>query len=60
MRLGAVVVGHAEIKGQEVTSLPPTALLSLAEGESVKPETVTAGIDSLAEGKSVKHQTEVE
>jgi RND family efflux transporter MFP subunit len=110
MRLGAVVVGHAEIKGQEVTSLPPTALLqsgdgpqvwvvaddgkvqrrtvellkfdansvvisrglaagekvvtaginSLAEGESVKPETETGGIDSLAEGKSVKPQTEVE
>jgi RND family efflux transporter MFP subunit len=110
MRLGAVVVGHAEIQGQEVTSLPPTALLqsgdepqvwvvaddgkvqrrtvellkfdansvvikrglapgekvvtaginSLAEGESVKPETETAGINSLAEGKSVKPQTEVE
>ena len=110
MRLGAVVVGEAEIQGQEVTSLPPTALLqsgdgpqvwvvaddgkvqrrtvellkfdansvvisrglapgekvvtaginSLAEGESVKPETETAGVNSLAEGKSVKPQTEVE
>ena len=33
---------------------------SLAEGESVKPETETAGVNSLAEGKSVKPQTEVE
>jgi len=108
MRLGAVVVGHAEIPGQEkVVSLPPSALLqsgnepqvwvvgedgkvhrrsvqliefdansvvinrglasgekvvtaginSLAEGDSVKPETEG---NSLAEGKSVKSQTEVE
>ena len=111
MRLGAVVVGRAEIPGQEeVVSLPPTALLqsgdgpqvwvvgndgkvhrrlvqlvefdansvvisrglapgekvvtaginSLAEGESVKPETEAASTNSLAEGKSVKPQTEVE
>jgi RND family efflux transporter MFP subunit len=110
MRLGAVVVGHAEIQGQEVASLPPTALLqsgdapqvwvvgddgkvhrravqllrfdansivisrglsagekvvtaginSLAEGESVKPETEAAGVNSLAESKSVKPETEVE
>ena len=110
MRLGAVVVGHAETEGQVVTSLPPTALLqsgdgpqvwvvgedgkvhrraiqllefdansvvisrglspgekvvtaginSLAEGESVKPETEAAGVNSLAEGKSVKPETEVE
>ena len=110
MRLGAVVVGHSEIRGQEVASLPPTALLqsgdapqvwvvggdgkvhrravqllkfdadsvmisgglsagekvvtaginSLAEGESVKPETETAGIGSLGEGKSVNAETEVE
>jgi RND family efflux transporter MFP subunit len=110
MRLGAVVVGHAEIQGQEVASLPPSALLqsgdgpqvwvvgddgkvhrrpvqllefdansvaisrglsrgekvvtaginSLAEGESVKPETETAGINSLAEDGSVKAETEVQ
>jgi RND family efflux transporter MFP subunit len=110
MRLGAVVVGHAEIQGQEVASLPPTALLqsgdapqvwvvgddgkvhrravqllrfdansivisrglsagekvvtaginSLAEGESVKPETEAAGVNSLAESKSVNPETEVE
>ena len=110
MRLGAVVVGRAETEGQEVTSLPPTALLqsgdepqvwvvgedgkvhrrtvqllefdansvvisrglspgekvvtaginSLAEGESVKPETEAAGVNSLAEGESVKPETEVE
>ena len=110
MRLGAVVVGRAEIQGQEVASFPPTALLqsgdgpqvwvvgddgkvhrrpvellefdansvvisrglapgekvvtaginSLAEGESVKPETEAAGINSLAGGESVKPQTEVE
>jgi RND family efflux transporter MFP subunit len=110
MRLGAVVVGRAETQGQEVASLPPTALLqsgdepqvwvvgddgkvrrravqllkfdansivisrglsagekvvtaginSLAEGESVKPETEAAGVNSLAEGKSVKPETEVE
>jgi RND family efflux transporter MFP subunit len=110
MRLGAVVVGHAETEGQVVTSLPPTALLqsgdgpqvwvvgedgkvhrraiqllefdansvvisrglspgekvvtaginSLAEGESVKPETEAAGVNLLAEGKSVKPDTEVE
>ena len=110
MRLGAVVVGRAEIQGQEVVSLPPTALLqsgdgpqvwvvgedgkvhrrpvellefdadfvvisrglspgekvvtaginSLAEGESVKPDTEGAGINSLAEGKSMKSETEVE
>jgi RND family efflux transporter MFP subunit len=108
MRLGAVVVGRAEISDQEkVVSLPPSALLqsgdgpqvwvvgddgkvhrrdvqllkfdadsvvisrglaagekvvtaginSLAEGESVKPETEG---NSLAEGKSMKPQTEVE
>ena len=108
MRLGAVVVGHAEIPGkEEVVSVPPTALLqsgngpqvwvvgedgkvhrrsvqlvefdansvvisrglasgekvvtaginSLAEGDSVKPETEG---NSLAEGKSMKPQTEVE
>jgi RND family efflux transporter MFP subunit len=110
MRLGAVVVGQAEIQGEEVVSLPPTALLqsgdgpqvwvvgedgkvnrrsvqlqkfdadsvvisgglsagekvvtaginSLAEGQSVKPETEAAGINSLAEGKFAKSQTEVE
>jgi multidrug efflux pump subunit AcrA (membrane-fusion protein) len=104
------VVGHAEIQGQEVASLPPTALLqsgdapqvwvvgddgkvhrrafqllrfdansivisrglsagekvvtaginSLAEGESVKPETEAAGVNSLAESKSVNPETEVE
>lgn len=108
MRLGAVVVGRAEIPGQEVVSLPPAALLqsgdgpqvwvvgddgkvrrrpvellqfdansvvigrglsagdkvvtaginSLAEGESVKPETEAGGINSLAEGESVKSETE--
>lgn len=35
MRLGAVVVGHAEIQGQEVTSLPPTALLQSGDGPQV-------------------------
>ncbi len=110
MRLSAVVVGRAEIQGQEVTVLPPTALLqlgdgpqvwvvgddgkvhrrpvqllkfdansvvisrglapgekvvtaginSLAEGETVKPETEAAGINSLVESKSVKPETEVE
>jgi RND family efflux transporter MFP subunit len=110
MRLGAVVVGSAEIQGQKVVSLPPTALLqsgdapqvwvvgdegkvhrrdvqllkfdadsvvisgglsagekvvtaginSLAEGDSVKPETEAAGINSLAGGESVQPQTEVE
>ena len=90
MRLGAVVVGRAETEGQEVTSLPPTALLQsgdaaaglgggrgrkgappsrpasrvrcklrrgqprLVAGEKV----VTAGINSLAEGESVKPETE--
>jgi RND family efflux transporter MFP subunit len=110
MRLGAVVVGRAEIQGQEVATLPPTALLqsgdgpqvwvvgddgkvhrrpvellefdadsvvisrglapgekvvtaginSLAEGESVKPETEGVGIKSLAGRESVKPETEVE
>ena len=35
MRLGAVVVGHAEIQGQEVTSLPPTALLQSGDAPQV-------------------------
>ena len=35
MRLGAVVVGHAEIEGQEVTSLPPTALLQSGDAPQV-------------------------
>ena len=110
MRLGAVVVGRGEIQGQEVVSLPPTALLqsgdqpqvwvvgddgkvhrrpvellqfdsnsivvsgglsagekvvtaginSLAEGESVRPETEAAGTNSLAGAESMKPQTEVE
>ena len=35
MRLGAVVVGHAETEGQVVTSLPPTALLQSGDGPQV-------------------------
>jgi RND family efflux transporter MFP subunit len=35
MRLGAVVVGRAEIPGQEVVMLPPTALLQSGEGPQV-------------------------
>lgn len=35
MRLGAVVVGRAETKGQEVVSLPPTALLQSGDGPQV-------------------------
>ena len=35
MRLGAVVVGRAEIQGQEVVSLPPTALLQSGDGPQV-------------------------
>jgi RND family efflux transporter MFP subunit len=35
MHLGAVVVGHAEIPGQEVASLPPTALLQSGDGPQV-------------------------
>ena len=35
MRLGAVVVGRVEIQGQEVVSLPPTALLQSGDGPQV-------------------------
>jgi RND family efflux transporter MFP subunit len=35
MRLGAVVVGRAEIPGQEVVTLPPTALLQSVDGPQV-------------------------
>ncbi|MGA8690553.1 MAG: efflux RND transporter periplasmic adaptor subunit [Methyloceanibacter sp.] len=35
MRLGAVVVGHAETEGQVVASLPPTALLQSGDGPQV-------------------------
>ena len=35
MRLGAVVVGRAEAEGQEVTSLPSTALLQSGDGPQV-------------------------
>ena len=35
MRLGAVVVGHAETEGQVVMSLPPTALLQSGDGPQV-------------------------
>jgi RND family efflux transporter MFP subunit len=35
MRLGAVVVGHAEIEGREVASLPPTALLQSGNAPQV-------------------------
>jgi RND family efflux transporter MFP subunit len=35
MRLGAVVVGRVESEGQEVTSLPSTALLQSGEGPQV-------------------------
>jgi RND family efflux transporter MFP subunit len=35
MRLGAVVVGRVEIQGQEVVSLPPTALLQSGGGPLV-------------------------
>jgi RND family efflux transporter MFP subunit len=35
MRLGAVVVGHAEIQGQKVASLPPTALLQSGDAPQV-------------------------
>jgi RND family efflux transporter MFP subunit len=35
MRLGAVVVGSAEIQGQEVVSLPPTALLQSGNAPQV-------------------------
>jgi RND family efflux transporter MFP subunit len=35
MRLGAVVVGRAEIEGQQVVSLPPTALLQSGDGPQV-------------------------
>ena len=35
MRLGAVVVGHADLQGQEVVTLPPTALLQSGDGPQV-------------------------
>lgn len=35
MRLGAVVVGRAEVEGQEVVSLPPSALLQSGDGPQV-------------------------
>jgi RND family efflux transporter MFP subunit len=35
MRLGAVVVGHAETQGQKVASLPPTALLQSGDAPQV-------------------------
>jgi RND family efflux transporter MFP subunit len=35
MRLGAVVVGHAELQGQEVVSLPSTALLQSGDAPQV-------------------------
>ena len=35
MRLGAIIVGRAEAEGQEVTTLPATALLQSGDGAQV-------------------------
>ena len=53
----SVVVSRGLSPGEKVVT---AGINSLAEGESVKPETEAAGVNSLAEGKSVKPETEVE
>jgi hypothetical protein len=50
------VISRGLSPGEKVIT---SGINSLAEGESVKPET-DAGVNSLAEGKSVKPATEVE
>jgi RND family efflux transporter MFP subunit len=53
----SVVISRGLAPGEKVVT---AGINSLAEGESVKPETEGGGINSLAEVKSVKPQTEVE
>ena len=53
----SVVISRGLSPGEKIVT---AGINSLAEGESVKPETGSAGANSLAEGNSVKPEMEVE